>query len=459
MSSSKGCTCAPHPRLDLTDAYIAYHRGAVSSDGPNGVALGPQFDQIRRKIHEACRSHGCFHVAIRCPIKPSNTSPLLPVQCLAKDREEIEREIESLFSPNFLQDTLNNVEGDICNGGTLEARFHNGSNNNVKHGIFRGRAAESGDEEQSRPEPKLSWEYQRCCSTKQFLDETTLCEDIKSTTIDESWKLLPQWTDALHSVAVAVIHVLGIPRGLALQEDSCSCSQTSTPNDCESKCNIDLLRVFRYDPLDSNDSALGSSAHSDWGSLTVVWQDDKGGLETYCNACNKWSSVDASCSDDPSSEEEDNDATIQCFVHIGDFLSLATIHESTEVPAWHSPRHRVSCPIKSPNDATTAHTSSYDNGCRRSLVYFAYPPPGIFLADAQRVIGPFSGNNLSLGSIVGMDMYSVLHDQSGQTVMNINKDTIACIKSEGSSKLMYEEIRNVPFDQVIARKWGQVQRK
>eukprot|EP00581_Thalassiosira_minuscula_P018920 CAMPEP_0183722560 /NCGR_PEP_ID=MMETSP0737-20130205/14483_1 /TAXON_ID=385413 /ORGANISM="Thalassiosira miniscula, Strain CCMP1093" /LENGTH=31 /DNA_ID= /DNA_START= /DNA_END= /DNA_ORIENTATION= len=27
---------------------------------------------------------------------------------------------------------------------------------------FRGRIAESGDEEQSNPEPKLSWEFQRC---------------------------------------------------------------------------------------------------------------------------------------------------------------------------------------------------------------------------------------------------------------------------------------------------------
>ena len=40
--------------------------------------------------------------------------------------------------------------------------------------------------------------------------------------------------------------------------------------------------------------ALGSSPHTDWGTLTVSLQDDRGGLQTHCRMCDAWSDVDAS---------------------------------------------------------------------------------------------------------------------------------------------------------------------
>jgi isopenicillin N synthase-like dioxygenase len=42
--------------------------------------------------------------------------------------------------------------------------------------------------------------------------------------------------------------------------------------------------------------ALGSSPHTDWGTLTVVWQDNKRGLQTHCDACNVWLDVNTSSS-------------------------------------------------------------------------------------------------------------------------------------------------------------------
>ena len=114
---------------------------------------------------------------------------------------------------------------------------------------------------------------------------------------------------------------------------------------CESNscCNIiDLLRVFRYGAVshsqtNANEAVLGSSAHSDWGTLTVVWQVDKGGLQTYCHSCDKWSDVVASSTTVTASstlttnEKGLGECSAQLFVHLGDFLSLATIVEGTGI--------------------------------------------------------------------------------------------------------------------------------
>ncbi|KAL3805567.1 hypothetical protein HJC23_005811 [Cyclotella cryptica] len=476
---SRRCTCAPHPRIDLTDAYFKYH-GKIASHDKSSVGDesstacdGNTFDDVRTQIQSACQSHGCFHVSIRYPsVSAENNASYLPIGCLAKSRHDVERSIELLFSPQFLKQSLPNVNslewGDICDNGTLETVFRDGSSH-FKCGTFRGRSAESGDEGQRKPEPKLSWEFQRCSSTKQPLDTTSL--EISDTHLE--WRVLPEWTEALHSVAATVIHLLGIPPGLVLREQPCECSQSPTnesPSGRQCHCNIDLLRVFRYDALDITDSSLGSSAHSDWGTVTVVWQDDKGGLQTYCDSCEKWSNVDtsASASRNNHPDNDENNVVVNLFLHVGDFLSLATLQHKAGIPIWHSPRHRVLCPVRSCEDSSSSSSndSYFNNQCRRSLVYFAYPPPGISLKDAQSgirhvVSSPVTETACDSLRCHTMKMYSVLHDQSEQIIgvgtKQFNDDEIETV--EETTTLAYEHIRDVPFDDVIARKWDQVQRK
>ena len=267
----------------------------------------------------------------------------------------------------------------------------------------------------------------------QSADEGTSC-DTNSTTEeanntkhqsdDDPSNLLPKWTEALHSVASTIIHLLDIPSQLALQEESCRCSLNNSKaadtanntdlatSSCQSKrCNIDLLRVFRYDAISSNKdeeqqsiqaapTILGSSPHSDWGTLTVVYQDTKGGLQTYCHVCDKWLDVKAvSDVSTITTAKRDDSRTCSLFVHVGDFLSLASINnegESKSCPKWPSPRHRVLCPTINEERTNNSHhhqssTSSVKDKadyCRRSLVYFAYPPPNVTLEDVQRVVSP-----------------------------------------------------------------------
>jgi hypothetical protein len=157
------------------------------------------------------------------------------------------------------------------------------------------------------------------------------------------------------------------------------------------------------------------------------------------------------------STENSSDAMINLFVHVGDFLSLSSM-QNTCHPTWHSPRHRVLCPTRI---ASTAGNASSDSLCRRSLVYFAYPPPGVSLRDAQKVVGPLASPTSSNDSILpehnSLNMYSVLHDQSVQAEsLSNNAQQFSGLTAVETS---YNKLLEISFDRVIARKWGQVQRK
>jgi len=587
------CTCGPHPRIDLTTAYYQSNRHCNSNgNNSNGKEDGNAtthesknavddvndllLSACRREIRNACRSHGCFHVTIHLGKEEeegeNNDSHFPLLQCLSKSRGEIESDIESLFAPKFLTDAIQKIpkiilEEDshhqhrcssdgsnwdaICNGGQYEVPFpslktRSSSNpssettkNNTtftKMATFRGRIAESGDEEQSNPEPKLSWEFQRCANGNSNVSNganndnnvpTAAMEEAANETKsddenngnaaelhnnDSSWSLLPKYTDALHSVASTIIGLLDIPPQLVLQEGQCQCQcccsndehddeTENKANDCQRRCNIDLLRVFRYDalsfPSSSTDIAItmGSSSHSDWGSLTIVWQDDKGGLQTYCHACDRWSDVvaasdactttsDSTCNNGSECIKKNNDEVCRLFVHVGDFLSLATLGgEDGSVPSWPSPRHRVLCPIRSQNSGSVSSESSNgssDKGdakdCRRSLVYFAYPPPGISLDDAQRFVAPLASTPSSAKTSPSsndtnsyFDTYSLLHNQTHQPSDNSNNainnnigDGEVQNEQESRSNTAwqtYQQIKGTSFEKVIFDKWNQVQRK
>jgi hypothetical protein len=369
------------------------------------------------------------------------------ISSLAKPIESIERDIESLFA---------SVSEDERDGGMVVVPFPESS----LTATFRGRIAESGDPIHPVPEPKLSWEYRRCCKSQQVSDVVEKCHSS-----DHLSKLLPEWTYALHSIASIVIDLLGIPQNTVLQEGRCKCSHSHSVG----PCNIDLLRVFRYDAVDSSAQMMGSSPHSDWGTLTVVWQDTKGGLQTYCHACDAWTDVDASSSS----------SMAYFFVHVGDFLSLATIPDDGNkgVPVWPSPRHRVNCPFLKEESGDDVN----GNQCRRSLVYFAYPPPKVSLDDARCSVVPTSSSSSlltdgnrkevpakeELPSLGIYDRYSLLHNQShhppplghmrqGDELGNTDRKTL---DDGGDALSTHRRIRKMPFDRVIMEKWDQVQRK
>ncbi len=431
---------------------------------------------------------------------------------------------------------------------------------------FRGRIAESGDGGHPAPEPKLSWEFRRCQPAsptspssmtgaeaatdprrphRDELDDDADdiyqeedCIDGDGASYGEIWGLLPTWTEALHTVASVVIDLLGIPPNVALAGEGCRCRHRTAPNGegfdgggGGGPCNVDLLRAFRYDAVgpeknkrdddDDDDGqkddddrssaeALGSSPHTDWGTLTVVWQDDRGGLQTHCRMCDAWSDVDASppssssCSSSKSSngggecaaaggKGEDVDFDVQSeisasfFVHVGDFLSLATMAVDDDGgggggrggSVWPSPRHRVLCPAPTSPRRRDEGEEGECNGregeredCRRSLVYFAYPPPGISLDDVRRVVAPLllattktRDDDPPLPPVHPppaspsyddlYDRYSLLRDQSRRPLRDAEGVPIA---SSSAAARVHARIRGMPFDRVIMEKWDQVQR-
>jgi len=330
-------------------------------------------------LRETLSQYGWCIVSIELG-KLDDESPLKAIQPL-----KMKQQVQELFDPEFVAS----------------------KKNSVKNAVYRGRMAESGS---GQEEPKQSWEVKRCCREPNGLP-----------TIHE-------WTRALHSVAVAVTRVLKLPPNLLLKEEDCHCTMN------EQTCNIDLLRVFFYDDVTDNDaSSLGSSPHTDWGSWTVVWQDDVGGLQTYCHAHERWASVPA-----PPLEE----SRVFFVVHVGDVTSLAMGHassaavksneqDSIQAPTvvWPSPRHRVLSPRCSVP--------------RASLVYFAYPPPGVSMKAMEESLAGYY--KADLHAAVPYDEYFVLQNQS-------------TTGSTRSPKETYSAIRLRPLNSVFDEKWQQVQR-
>jgi len=277
--------------------------------------------------------------------------------------------------------------------------------------IYRGREAESGSSSSQATEPKQSWEISRCCGKK------------------GNNTFLP-FLESMHSVATAVGGILSFPKETMLKEERCHCSSSSDAEK-QTPCNIDLLRVFLYDP---DPTALGSSPHTDWGTLTVVWQDNVGGLETYCPVHQVYNEVS------PQEKKDETQRLCHFVVHVGDVTSLTLGHASgggkgDQKVQFPSPLHRVQCPKKSDEP-------------RISLVYFCYPPPPLSLATLeQRIQDHVVSPNHSSTTKVPYDSYYLLQNQtSGQTADN-------------DPEAVYQQIREKPLGDVFRAKWGQVQRE
>lgn len=284
---------------------------------------------------------------------------------------------------------------------------------NPRHAFYRGRTSESGA---SNAEAKQSWEVQRCSGDSP----------------DGPLNIVHKWTEALHSISVTVTRILKLPPDVLIRDQHCECLGTR-------KCNVDLLRVFLYDAVDE-DGSLGSSPHTDWGSFTVVWQDDVGGLQTYCHSHQKWIDVQA-----PSVQKK----TIRFVVHVGDVTSLAMGHAiarlspgkkkdselDSVVVTWPSPKHRVRSPM------------AYSGLPRASLVYFAYPPPGVSLDYLENALEPFVKTE-ELTVAIPYEEYFVLRSQSPG-----DEEHCHALPNE-----TYNTMRSRPLHIVFDEKWRQVQR-
>jgi hypothetical protein len=249
------------------------------------------------------------------------------------------------------------------------------------------------------------------------------------------------WCRALQQVAVQVAKALDLPPNLLLDTNT---NPTTS---------LDLMRVFYYhavdvvdnntngNAVDNQEKVLGSSPHTDWGSFTVVWQDDVGGLQTYCHACQTYG--DVAPSKTPTKEEVTNHIW-NCIVHVGDVTSLAlaaaaaaaAVSDSEdasshhEIQQWPSPKHRVVS----------------QNRLRTSLVYFGYPPPHLSLEDVTCALAKWApkSHSCSKRSSLPLDEYYLLKNQS--TESNVTAATVL------------QSIQNQPLGKVFSQKWKQVQR-
>jgi hypothetical protein len=300
------------------------------------------------------------------------------------------------------------------------------------------RCAESGSPGGSFVEPKQSLELKRTNGTV-AIDEDSVHVRMKA------------WITILHAVARTVAQTLEWPDDTLISSNKKSAVDQ---NDDDSPP-MDLLRAFLYDAVvvpnhqtkndvsssvDQDDDevvvSLGSSPHTDWGSLTVVWQDGVGGLETYCRQHDRWVPVPASVvrHDDDDDHHDDNNF-LSLIIHIGDVTSLAIggkHDDDGRFTTWPSPLHRVRSPTAGQR--------------RRSLVYFCYPSPKVgSLHNLQHLLQ--STDFTDSGAKVGLEHYSLLQNQSQDGQQQLS-----------SAQQLYERILHQPLAEVFAEKWSQVQR-
>lgn len=323
--------------------------------------------------------------------------------------------------------------------------------------------AESGNGDSASVEPKESYELALRKIPKQTRDEINI-------TLEPSMKIhaiISRWCQSLQYMVQRVEQLLEFP------------SQTFV--ETNPYASLDLLRVFYYHhdtPSKETDETktaghnqeedliLGSSPHTDWGSFTMVWQDDVGGLQTYCQACQHYVDVPP-----PVLPVSENDKRTMWYgiVHVGDVTSLALNHPSVDTPssaskektvtsktsdsylAWPSPRHRV---ILQPNRKRT------------SLVYFAYPPAHKSLNDLQHEVEDWKKRqNFMTTAIPALKEEGFPHQEyyllKNQATKEIDFD--GEYNHNGSNEnheefQVYTSICHQPLGQVFQEKWNQVQR-
>ena len=360
------CCCCPYPTVDLSLIFAV--KG--DSSGKNYEHHKQSLLLLRKKLKLACAQHGCFHLIINPKSLPQSDGANLS---LLSEESVVKELIQSLFEQEFVESIQ---ESNDCftseRKSTPSVLFQRkAEDSEILSATYRGRSAESGSVKSTttQGEPKQSWEFFRCSSSS--TTATTLNEkdqnsaNVKSDIANNSrLQILPTFVKLLHEV----VEVLCSKSLLDLPENKFVCAHDSNEH-----VNSDLLRVFHYDALSTKEeqlSNLGSSSHTDWGCMTVVWQDSKGGLQIYCHEHQCWNDVEVKVHAE--NKDGNDDSMVRLFIHVGDYLSLAmntaarkrketaTMDLSSETKLkWSSPTHRVLCPLRIGN-----------NDARCSLVYF-----------------------------------------------------------------------------------------
>jgi isopenicillin N synthase-like dioxygenase len=328
----------------------------------------------------------------------------------------------------------------ICN--LFSSTTTNDDDDRYKEYIYR--AAESGaqGQEEHGVEPKESLE-------------------LKLSDAQRGHHPIDDWCLALAQIADRVCLLLELPPNTLLNSSSNNNSN-----------NLDLMRVFYYRATTT--PQMGSSPHTDWGSWTIVWQDDVGGLETYCRSCHQWGvpvpppsrSSTTTTTTSNTTSSSNTTFTWNCIVHVGDMASLALQQprESTNKGGatmkndsssssppphcyyWPSPKHRVV-------------TSNKE---RASLVYFGYPPAHTSIRQIRQQLQNW--NTQHRGSHLPLEEYYLLQDQSSTTTTTTNTSISSSSSSSSSEKekelqVFYaSSIEAMSIQDVIQEKWNQVQR-
>ena len=452
-----GCSCSPYPCIDISSIFKINNTNSKNNNSNNKEIISKENEHeihlLQHTLKEACSKYGCFHIRIDTSVLSKNNndkkqhdilSPLIQNQSIIKN------EIETLlFDQEFIQSIL--VDNENCDTTMSTVQFQSKDKDSmILNATYRGRSAESGSKKSTlrQGEPKQSWEFFRCPSSSIIKNGFKLQNQQDISRI----QVLQSFVRALHEVVVVVCSdILNLPKNKFICEDEIEDGSK------------DLLRAFRYDALTSTEeqeSNLGSSSHTDWGCMTAVWQDSKGGLQIYCHEHECWNDVEVDNIDSC------DDSIVRLFFHVGDYLSLAmnsTLDENNNVhprnegnTKWSSPTHRVLCPLRVCGD------NSLTDSCRCSLVYFAYPPNGISIFDAisslqATDLSSQSDNNVSdkcgLINEFPYHRFMVLNNQS-TTASPANDE----IDHKQLAKDMFQSVLHQNFDKVIEAKWKQVQR-
>lgn len=305
----------------------------------------------------------------------------------------------------------------------ISAFFH--GTHDFQKSCMTYRSAESGAKGKSAVEPKESLEVQLKASS----GTTTTATTAKPANENGPTAVIQSWCQQLSQIAHRVCEaVLRIPPNTLLSDN---------PEE-----SLDLMRVFHYHATEKQE--MGSSEHTDWGSWTIVWQDSVGGLETFCRPHQKWVGVE------PPAAKEGGEEWY-CVVHVGDMASLAlglpssslsgTVGNSTSsairpMIRWPSPKHRV---VTSRRERT-------------SLVYFGYPPAQSSIHGIQKALENW--NVPSRGKCLPLPEYYLLHDQSSSSPIVGEETNFEALLPDD----IYSSIAELSVQEVIQKKWKQVQR-